>query len=177
MTAKIASRRAAKPARRTTKRPSRVRERPVASIIYVDASALVKLFLPEPESAAVNRMLAGQRQVIVSDLAVTETTSALARRRREGLLRASAAATVHRKMLETVEAGFVRLVSLDPPVHRQAERLLLAIDDIALRAADALHVALALSAGATVMATYDRRLAAAAFRVGLTNAPDQPQLR
>jgi len=59
MTAKTASRRAAKPARRTTKRPSRVRERPVASIIYVDASALVKLFLPEPESAAVNRMLAG----------------------------------------------------------------------------------------------------------------------
>ena len=131
MTAKTASRPAAKPARRTTRRPSRVRERPVASVIYVDASALVKLFLPEPESAAVNRMLAGQRQVIVSDLAVTETTSALARRRREGLL----------------------------------------------RVADALHLALALSAGATVMATYDRRLAAAAFRVGLTNAPDQPQLR
>lgn len=177
MTAKTASRPAAKPARGTTKRPSRVRERPVASVIYLDASALVKLFLPEPESAAVNRMLAGQRQVVVSDLAVTETTSALARRRREGLLRASAAATVHRKMLETVESGFVRLVSLDPPVHRQAERLLLAIDDVALRAADALHLALALSAGATVMATYDRRLAAAAFRVGLTNAPYQPQLR
>jgi len=105
MTAKTASRPAAKPARRTTKRPSRVRERPSTSVIYLDAIALVKLFVPEPESAAVNRIVAGQRRVVVSDLAVTETTSALARRRREGLLRASAAATVHRKMLETVEAG------------------------------------------------------------------------
>ena len=176
MTAKTASKRkrkrAAPPARRASQSPTHVRERSSPSVIYVDASALVKLFMPEPESTVVNRMLTGQRLVLVSELSITETTSALARRWREGVLSASAAASVQRKMLETVEAGFVRSVSLDPPVHRQAERLLLAIDDVALRSADALHLALALSSGASVMATYDQRLAAAASRVGLTTIPD-----
>ena len=37
--------------------------------IYLDASALVKLFVPEPESDDLNQALAGLTDVIVSDLA------------------------------------------------------------------------------------------------------------
>ena len=44
---------------------------------YVDASALVKLFVPEPESDDLNQALAGLTDVIVSDLALTEMASAL----------------------------------------------------------------------------------------------------
>ena len=50
---------------------------------YVDASALVKLFVPEPESDDLNQALAGLTDVIVSDLALTEMASALGRRTRE----------------------------------------------------------------------------------------------
>ena len=51
--------------------------------VYLDASALVKLFVPEEESDALNQALAGLTDVIVSDLALSEMASALSRRTRE----------------------------------------------------------------------------------------------
>ena len=68
------------------------RERPTPSAptwaepIYLDASALVKLFVSEPESEALNQALVGAEDVILSDLALTEMASALGRRMREGRL-------------------------------------------------------------------------------------------
>ncbi len=51
--------------------------------------------------------------------------------------------------------------------HREVERLLLPVNDVALRAADALHLALASLAGAAAIVTYDQKLAKAAVRIGL----------
>jgi len=48
-------------------------------------------------------------------------------------------------------------------VHVEAERLLLAQDTVPLRAADALHVALASTMHMAVVVTYDPRLAEAAL--------------
>ena len=48
-----------------------------AEPVYLDTSALVKLFVPEPESDDLNRALTGLTDVIVSDLALTEMASAL----------------------------------------------------------------------------------------------------
>ena len=67
--------------------------------------------------------------------------------------------------------GLYRAVDLSPGVHREAERLLLALEAIPLRAADALHVALALAAGAATVVTFDARLAAASRAVGLRSFP------
>jgi len=58
-----------------------------------------------------------------------------------------------------------------PEVHREAERLLLVMDGVSLRAADALHLALASLSGAAAIVTYDRRLAEAAARIGLNSLP------
>ena len=165
MTAKTAARKG-RPGR--ARRPAaRVEDRLEPAVVYLDASALVKLLLPEAESESLNRALAGRERVLVSDLAVTEATSALARRRREGALSPAVAIAAHRKVLELLGKGSARGASLDPVVHREAERLLLSTDTVSLRAADALHLALALSSGATVMATYDTRLAAAAAQAGM----------
>ena len=54
-----------------------------------------------------------------------------------------------------IAAGLYIKVDLMPDTHREAERLLLAIDNIALRAADALHLAQASLAGAAAVVTYD----------------------
>ena len=59
---------------------------PWAEPIYLDASALIKLFVPEPESDALNASLVGAEDVVVSELALTEVASALGRRVREGLV-------------------------------------------------------------------------------------------
>jgi predicted nucleic acid-binding protein len=138
--------------------------------LYLDASALAKLFLPEAESAALNRALAGRRDLLLSDLAVTETVSALRRRVREGAIAADGAIGFQRAVLDLFEAGSVLRVELDGPAHREAERLLLHLDP-PLRCADALHLAMALGAEAAAVVTFDLRLRAAVAAAGLRVLP------
>lgn len=107
----------------------------------------------------------------MSDLVVTEIVPAVARRRRAGGSPVATAGPIHHALLAHLQAGMYRAVDLSPGVHREAERLLLALAAISLRAADALHVALALAAGAATVVTYDARLAAAARAVGLRSFP------
>jgi len=133
--------------------------------VYLDASALVKLLVPEPESDALNQALVDAREVIVSDLALTETASALGRRRREGLLTKAESRRLYREA-EKLAASCGGAEST-PPVHRRAERLLLTGSAVPLRALDALHVALALEADAATLVTFDARLRDAAASQGL----------
>lgn len=135
--------------------------------MYCDASALVKLYVPEPESDRLNRMLARHRDLVASDLVVTEIVSSIARRRREGAVTAQAAADLCRRILSHLDGGVFHRVDVTRDVHREAERLLLALETIALRTADALHLALAASAGVSSILTFDRRLARAASAIGL----------
>jgi uncharacterized protein len=138
--------------------------------VYLDASALVKLLVPEPESDALNQSLIQAGDVIVSDLALTETASALGRRTREGLLTSGESRRLYREAERLTTS--CRIAELTPPVHRRAERLLLTSLHISLRALDALHVALALHAEAATVVAYDPRLRKAAEGQGLFIAPE-----
>jgi len=137
----------------------------------LDASALVKLYLPEPGSDALDAALRGRSNLMVSDLAITEIVSAISRRRREGTLPALSCVRLHRKILADIKHGLYVRNELMPEVHREAERFLLAMDSVSLRAADALHLALASLSGASAIVTYDLRLAEAATRIGLISLP------
>jgi uncharacterized protein len=150
-----------------------VTRRPIerwAEPIYLDASALVKLFVPERESDTLNQALIGTEDVVVSDLALTEMASALGRRTREGRLTVAESRRLYREV-EKLAASY-RRAELTPPIHRHAERLLLSSKEIPLRALDALHVATALDAQAATLVTYDPRLRAAAASHGLIVVPD-----
>jgi uncharacterized protein len=138
---------------------------PLSPPIYLDASAFVKLLVPEPESDALNQALVGAEPVVVSDLALTETASALGRRRRERRLSPSESRRLYREAQEVAVA--CRSAEITPPVHRRAERLLLTASLVPLRTLDALHVALAIEAGAATLVTYDPRLRDAASAHGL----------
>jgi len=141
-----------------------------AGPIYLDASALVKLFVPEPESDALNQRLVGAEDVVLSDLAMTELASAVGRRTREGLLTGAESRRLYREAEKL--ATVCGRAELTPPVHRRAERLLLTSRDLPLRALDALHIALALDAEAATLVTYDPRLGVAAASQGLFVAPE-----
>ncbi len=56
-------------------------------------------------------------------------------------------------------------------IHRRAERLLLSLDQVPLRSADSLHLALALDGQARTVATFDERMHRAAITLGLNVAP------
>jgi predicted nucleic acid-binding protein len=139
-----------------------------AEPVYLDASALVKLFVPEPGSDDLNQALAGLTNVIVSDLALTEMASALGRRQRERRLTPDEAQRLYREA-SRLHAGSHH-AELTPPIHRRAERLLLSIA-MPLRALDALHLATALNEEAMTVVTFDPRLRDAARSQGLFVAP------
>ncbi len=167
-TARIASRRRA---------PWRLRERRAAyqarlpGPLYCDTSALLKLYLPEPGSDELNEVVEGRRDVLVSDLAVTEFISALARSLRQGSLPREAVRRLQHAILGRLDEGVYHRVELTRDVHRRAEQFLLSLPETPLRAADALHLALAASARAASLASFDARLAAAARAIGLATYP------
>jgi predicted nucleic acid-binding protein len=135
--------------------------------IYLDSSALAKLYVPEAESDRLDGFLRGRRGLMMSELAITEVLSAVARRKREGVLNADQALEIRDAVLTDADSGSFDRLDLSPAVHREAERLLLATDSLSLRTLDALHVALALSGAATHVVTFDVRMRAAAAQAGL----------
>jgi len=125
----------------------------------------------EPGSEDFNALIEGREDILISDLAISELVSALTRRRRQGTIAPDLVSRVYRAILmRLVDAPHQRL-ELTADVHRRAEQLMLAVIDIPLRAADALHVALAMSAGARSLASFDSRLIAAARAIGLATYP------
>ena len=138
-----------------------------ASPLYLDTSALAKIYVQEADSDALDAALTGRRDLLISELAFTELTSALARRLREGQVDATVGRRIYQQLLRDVRAGEYRLLDLTSATHREAERLLLTLGRHApLRAADSLHLAAAALADARALVTYDRQMHAAALALG-----------
>ena len=139
----------------------------VDASIYLDSSALAKLYVSEAESEVLDAFLRGRRGLVISELAITEVLSAVARRKREGELGATHANEIRDAILADAGSGAFRRLHLDPEVHRVAERLLLGLVSLPLRTLDALHIALSLSGAASHILTFDHRMKEAAAQVGL----------
>jgi len=135
---------------------------------FWDSSAIVPLLCREAESARCRAWAREDPAVLVWALAATETISALARKRREGVLSAARFATAKRRLV-ALEAAWSEVTAWDA-VCARARRLL---EVHALTAADALHLAAALVAVeerplGVAFLTFDRALGDAAEREGFT---------
>ncbi|OLE39631.1 MAG: hypothetical protein AUG00_01380 [Candidatus Rokubacteria bacterium 13_1_20CM_2_70_7] len=119
-------------------------------MVYLDSSALVKLVVSEPESAALMEFLRGRPDRVSSTLVLAEVPRAL-RRARLG-------AAARRRAREILAR--VALVDID----RRALAAAAAIDPPTARTLGAIHLATALGLREDLVAliTYDRRLAIAA---------------
>lgn len=142
-------------------------EAPAEIALYIDSSALAKLYVPEAESEKLDAFLRGKRGLMISELSITEVLSAVARRKRERELKPELASKIRDAVLADADSGSFARLHLEPTVHRAAERLLLTMDSVPLRTLDALHVALAFSGAATHVLTFDRRMREAAVQSGL----------
>ena len=145
---------------------------PFSGPLYLDSTALAKLYLPEPGSDAIDQALRGRRDLSVSDLAATELIAAFAFRAR-GRDLANAVAHLQSAVLDDLDSGVFRHVEPSPQTHRTAQRLAMSLggQDPA-RSTLVLHLALAVSASATTVVTFDRQLADACVRVGMMTFPE-----
>lgn len=132
---------------------------------YLDASVMLPILIKEPASAVVDAFMSTvQQELWVSDFAAAEVASAVSRLVRTGRLQPTDAAAslsdfdVWRAAMTTaaeIHAADVRLAGA------YVRRF-----DLALRAPDALHLAIARRLD-IVLVTLDRRMAAAARELGV----------
>ncbi len=123
---------------------------------YLDSSALVKLAVQEPESAALRRYLRRRRPLVSSALARTEVLRALVLEGADGLARGRAV------------LGAIDLVRVNDRVLDAAGTLL--PSDV--RSLDAIHLATAQQLGSDLaqIVTYDDRMLDAARHLGIRTA-------
>jgi predicted nucleic acid-binding protein len=122
-------------------------------VVYLDSSALVKLVVEEPESAALRRVLLGEPDRASCALARVEVVRAV---RLHGMAAVSRARQVLRR---------IDMIQLDDELLDAAAML----NEGVLRSLDAIHVAAAQMLGdaLTAVITYGHRMTAAGRRTGL----------
>jgi len=131
----------------------------VAELVYLDASAIVKLVVEEAESSALREALRERPRRVSSALALVEVRLAVGRR----------SPAPPRGRVQTVLAG-VTLIPVDHETLETASGL----GGHGLRGLDAIHLATARSLGDDLesLIAYDRRLLSAARADGIsTHAP------
>jgi predicted nucleic acid-binding protein len=121
-------------------------------LVYLDASAFVKLVVPEPETQSLSAALAGAVRVVASEILEVE------------VLRASRRAGADTRDARAQLAA-VRLMPLTEEIRALAGEL----DPPSIRSLDAIHVASALSLSERLkgLFTYDERMFSAARDAGL----------
>jgi uncharacterized protein len=119
---------------------------------YVDSSAIVKLAVAEPESAALRKFLGRRVSLVSSALARTEVARALGPSGPEAVIRGE-------EVLRRIQ-----VLRVNEHVLREAGRMAPA----ELRSLDAIHLASARQLGSSVrqIVTYDERMAEAARASG-----------
>lgn len=138
-------------------------------MIYLDSSYLVKLYVREPGSEAVEAWLAKQEGQVVCCLhGRLEMVTALKRQQRERQLSEAQLKATLRLLEQEEKAGVIRWLPIDPLLMASAcERVQKLPSAVFLRSADALHLACAASAGLKEIYSHDRHLLAAASHFGL----------
>lgn len=138
--------------------------------LYLDTSALVKLYVDEPGRPVVMAAVEQADLVGTSIVAYVETRAAFARRRRERGLTSEA----HRRAVRILHRDWPRYLRFEV-----SETLILTAGNLAekmqLRAYDALHLASGLTMqaqlGDVVFVCWDHGLARAAAKAGLEILP------
>ena len=136
-------------------------------MLYLDTSALAKLYLAGPESQLVSKTVeVNSSWLATSRVTYAEVLSVLARCLRANRLSPAAYRLQKKAFLDDWNAMIV--VELTTEVLSDAARL---IERHGLRALDAIHLCSALWVGQPAFACFDDRLRSAAAAEGLTPTP------
>lgn len=136
-------------------------------VIYVDTSALAKLYVNEAGSATFQNYVAGLSAAWISRLCVVEFRCLLARRVRANLITANDQISARGLFEMDIARGLWEIVPLDDQHVAHAAALIDRLSGMPLRTLDAVHLAIARSLSATELATGDQTLAAAGGALGL----------
>ena len=142
---------------------------------YWDTSALLKLYVPEPDSPGFVEYACTHPGAVTARLAAWEALTAFRRKETEGFIRPGAAQMLHSTLLQDGALGYWRWVELSPAVEIAYAQVLdhcfHLSPPLLIRTLDAIHLACARAVGETEIVATDRRLRAAAIALGCTVFP------
>lgn len=137
--------------------------------VYLDESVTVALLVIDPHTARAEAFLrTHDPELVVSDFAATESAAVIAKRVRTRLLTVQEAHEAFAAFDAWASLATQRVATTEGDL-RVAETLVRRLD-LALRAPDALNLAIAIRAAAAI-ATFDLRMAASARTIGAAVAP------
>ena len=134
---------------------------------YFDTSALAKWYLAEQGSAAFEVFVNSNRRRLISRLVTVEMRCLLARRRRAGEIDQDYEASAWIAFTTHMADSVFKVESLPDTRFSEARALIETLTDVPLRTLDALHLAAAQAADATILATADTVQRRAAQALGL----------
>ena len=136
--------------------------------VYLDTSALIKLYVAEAFSAEVERLVADVDGLVISRLCMLEWHCAMARRVRTGQITDDYLNLARTEFTRHLAEGYFRMVPFDDTQLIDALRILDSTRPVPLRTLDAIHLTAARNAGVARIATADRVMADAANTLNLT---------
>lgn len=135
--------------------------------VYLDTSALIKLYVAEAFSTEVERLVAEVDGLVISRLSMLEWHCAMARRLRTGQITDDYLNLARTEFTRHLAESYFRIVPFDDTLLIDALRVLDSVKPVPLRTLDAIHLTAARNAGVARLATADRLMADAANRLNL----------
>ena len=135
--------------------------------VYLDTSALIKLYVAEAFSNEVERLVAEVDGLVISRLSMLEWHCAMSRRLRTGHISEDYLNLARTEFTRHLAEGYFRIVSFDDTLLIDALRVLDSVKPVPLRTLDAIHLTAARNAGVARIATADRVMADAANQLNL----------
>jgi predicted nucleic acid-binding protein len=140
--------------------------------MYLDSAIIVKLLAREEDSDWFNRSVTGH-ELWSSELALAEVRSAILIKERTGRISVAQRKDAFARFEFMRGKELLHLHPLDSAIVERAAGLLVSCHpEVALRSLDAIHLATALIHPRGSLCTTDRRLRAAAQRVGVPCFPE-----
>ena len=135
--------------------------------VYLDTSALIKLYVAEAFSTEVEQLVAEVDGLVISRLSMLEWHCAMSRRMRTGQISEDYFNLASTEFTRHLAENYFRIVPFDDTLLIDALRVLDGAQPIPLRTLDAIHLTAARNAGVARIATADRVMADAANKFNL----------
>ena len=135
--------------------------------LFADTSALIKWYIAEAHSDAVDKLFVAQSEITISRLTGVEFCSTLGRRRRNKQISKKLENDTLELFYSHQLAGHLRVLPLNDVHCAEAEHLMHTLPKIPLRALDAMQLAAAKLANMTDFASADKTQISAAKVIGL----------
>lgn len=136
--------------------------------MYLDTSVVVAIYAREPSSDALEAVLMRGDGFVSSELLRTELTGALLAKEKIGVISRGLRHDIMERFDQHINQGDVQLIPLNSLLVTEAMELMQQVyPEVLLRTLDAIHLATFLSIEAGPMFTRDKRMLAAAHKLGI----------